>query len=81
MPWLVPAGATLSWLERMVVLDWCRESSPVERRTFWACFGGWALGMAIGLDAAFAYALVLLALLLLPETKSRTLDAKIASPA
>jgi predicted TIM-barrel fold metal-dependent hydrolase len=22
---------------------WYREVSPVERRTFWACFGGWAL--------------------------------------
>ena len=23
--------------------DWYRASAPVERRTFWACFGGWAL--------------------------------------
>ena len=27
----------------MMVIDWYRESAPVERRTFWACFGGWAL--------------------------------------
>ena len=26
-----------------MVVDWYRESAPVERRTFWACFGGWAL--------------------------------------
>ena len=26
-----------------MVIDWYRESAPVERRTFWACFGGWAL--------------------------------------
>jgi MFS family permease len=25
------------------LVDWYRESAPVERRTFWACFGGWAL--------------------------------------
>ena len=30
-------------LGRMMVIDWYRESAPVERRTFWACFGGWAL--------------------------------------
>src|SRR5436309_2021645 len=23
--------------------SWYRESAPVERRTFWACFGGWSL--------------------------------------
>jgi len=26
-----------------MVTDWYRASAPVERRTFWACFGGWAL--------------------------------------
>jgi MFS family permease len=25
------------------ILSWWRELSPAERRTFWACFGGWAL--------------------------------------
>ncbi|MBV8827465.1 MAG: MFS transporter [Bradyrhizobiaceae bacterium] len=25
------------------VAGWYRELSPVEKRTFWACFGGWAL--------------------------------------
>jgi hypothetical protein len=26
-----------------VMLDWYRQFGPDERRTFWACFGGWAL--------------------------------------
>jgi MFS family permease len=26
-----------------VMLDWYRKLGPTERRTFWACFGGWAL--------------------------------------
>ncbi len=25
------------------MLDWYRELNAIERRTFWACFGGWAL--------------------------------------
>jgi MFS family permease len=25
------------------MIDWYRELDPAERRTFWACFGGWAL--------------------------------------
>jgi hypothetical protein len=25
------------------MFQWYREIRPVERRTFWACFGGWAL--------------------------------------
>jgi MFS family permease len=25
------------------MLDWYRDLGPAERRTFWACFGGWAL--------------------------------------
>ena len=25
------------------MLDWYRELGAAERRTFWACFGGWAL--------------------------------------
>jgi MFS family permease len=25
------------------MLDWYRDLGPVGRRTFWACFGGWAL--------------------------------------
>jgi len=25
------------------MFSWFKEISPVERRTFWACFGGWAL--------------------------------------
>jgi MFS family permease len=28
------------------MLDWYRELGPDERRTFWACFGGWALDAA-----------------------------------
>ena len=24
-------------------INWYRELTPVEKRTFWACFGGWAL--------------------------------------
>jgi MFS family permease len=43
--------------------------------------GSIPLGMAIGLDAAFAYCLVLLALLLLPETRSKALDVEVASAA
>ena len=43
--------------------------------------GSIPLGMAIGLDAVFAYALVLVALLLLPETRSKTLDVAIGTPA
>src|SRR5262249_931705 len=23
-------------------INWYRELTPVEKRTFWACFGGWA---------------------------------------
>lgn len=43
--------------------NWYSESSPLERRTFWASFGGWALdaldvqmfGLAIpALIAAFS---------------------------
>ena len=25
------------------MLDWYRSGTPTERKTFWACFGGWAL--------------------------------------
>lgn len=25
------------------MLAWFREASGTERRTFWGCFGGWAL--------------------------------------
>jgi MFS family permease len=25
------------------MIDWYRDLGPAERRTFWACFGGWAL--------------------------------------
>jgi MFS family permease len=25
------------------MIDWYRDLGPVQRRTFWACFGGWAL--------------------------------------
>jgi MFS family permease len=25
------------------MIDWYRDLKPAERRTFWACFGGWAL--------------------------------------
>ena len=39
-----------------------------------AMAGTMSLGMAIGIDAAFAYSLVLVALLLLPETRGRVLD-------
>src|ERR1051326_2838773 len=28
---------------RRGVMSWYREISAAERRTFWACFGGWAL--------------------------------------
>src|SRR5580698_4449605 len=28
------------------MLDWYRRFGPDERRTFWACFGGWALDAA-----------------------------------
>jgi MFS family permease len=28
------------------MLDWYRKFGPDERRTFWACFGGWALDAA-----------------------------------
>jgi MFS family permease len=28
------------------MLDWYRQFGPDERRTFWACFGGWALDAA-----------------------------------
>ena len=24
-------------------MDWYRQMTQPERRTFWACFGGWAL--------------------------------------
>jgi MFS family permease len=27
----------------MSMFDWYGQSNPTERRTFWACFGGWAL--------------------------------------
>ena len=37
------SSSEAAWLGRTVVIDWYRESAPVERRTFWACFGGWAL--------------------------------------
>ncbi len=40
-----------------------------------------SLGTAIGLDAAFAYTLVLVALLLLPETRGKALDVGAAVPA
>ena len=43
--------------------------------------GSIPLGMAIGIDAVFAYALVLLALLLLPETRAKALDVAIETPA
>jgi hypothetical protein len=26
-------------------VGWYRELTPVEKRTSWACFGGWALGL------------------------------------
>jgi hypothetical protein len=26
-------------------VGWYRELTPVEKRTFWACFGGWARGL------------------------------------
>ncbi|MEN9637855.1 MAG: hypothetical protein RL077_6259, partial [Verrucomicrobiota bacterium] len=25
------------------MFPWYREISPIERRTFWSCFGGWGL--------------------------------------
>src|SRR5271167_321749 len=28
---------------RLKMIDWYRELGTAERRTFWACFGGWAL--------------------------------------
>ena len=40
---LLPPMGKEAGLGRMMVIDWYRESAPVERRTFWACFGGWAL--------------------------------------
>ncbi len=40
-----------------------------------------SLGTAIGVDAAFAYALVLVALLLLPETRGKRLDVVAPVPA
>ncbi|MDE2363805.1 MAG: MFS transporter [Hyphomicrobiales bacterium] len=36
----------------------------------------WGLGAAIGIDAAFAYALVLVAVLMLPETRGKTFETK-----
>jgi MFS family permease len=49
MPAAIPATATdrrfapaRSRLD-CPMLDWYRELGAVERRTFWACFGGWAL--------------------------------------
>ena len=40
---LLPPMGKEAGLGRLMVIDWYRESAPVERRTFWACFGGWAL--------------------------------------
>jgi MFS family permease len=34
---------TIDVAERSDPLAWYRELAPGERRTFWACFGGWAL--------------------------------------
>ena len=39
------------------------------------------LGPAIGIDAAFAYALVLIAVLLLPETRGKVFEAPAATRA
>src|SRR5476651_2866853 len=49
--------------DRKIMFKWYREVTPKERKTFWACFGGWSLdalevqmfGLAIpALIAAFA---------------------------
>jgi hypothetical protein len=37
-----------------------------------------SLGSSIGIDAAFAYSLVIVAVLLLPETKGKQLDVTAA---
>jgi hypothetical protein len=29
--------------EDATAIDWYRGLTPVEKRTFWTCFGGWAL--------------------------------------
>jgi MFS family permease len=43
--------------------------------------GSMTLGTAIGIDAGLAYALVLVAVLLLPETRGKALDGALAEPA
>ncbi len=40
-----------------------------------------SLGRAIGIDAALAYSLVIVAVLMLPETKGKRLDVEVAAPA
>lgn len=37
------AMTTVDVGESSKALGWYRELNPSERRTFWACFGGWAL--------------------------------------
>lgn len=41
----------------------------------------WTLGTAIGIDAGLAYSLVLVAVLMLPETRGKALDDSAAAPA
>jgi len=43
--------------------------------------GSMSLGTAIGIDAAVAYSLVLVALMLLPETRGKALEADLSNPA
>src|SRR2546423_1407376 len=37
------AMTTVITQEDASAINWYRELTPVEKRTFWACFGGWAL--------------------------------------
>jgi hypothetical protein len=37
------AMTTVIAQEDASAINWYRELTPVEKRTFWACFGSWAL--------------------------------------
>jgi hypothetical protein len=43
MPAEEEAMTTVITQEDASAINWYRELTPVEKRTFWACFGGWAL--------------------------------------
>lgn len=72
---LYPAGV------RGTGVGFCYNAGRVVAAALPALIGGMSehitLGTAIALDAAFAYSLVLVALLLLPETRARALDGAV----